>query len=286
MSILKTLPAELSAAAAQLEAIVSSLSAQHAGAAAATTAIAPAAADPVSLQQAAIFSAYGTQYQATATQAQTEQQQYVNTLNQTSGTYAAAEATNSAQQSLDPVSLINQAYNFLSSSNGLFSPSSGGTSIAMDEMGNWASAYSDTIGMGGGGLLSAISAPEEAGADLGGLGGLAGAADLAGTTTPAVGSGIAGMGAMPMASVGSATMVGKLSVPPSWGGTVTTVSSTSLMDPMALPSAGWTTAAPQAGTGTFVPGMPGMGAAARNGAGFGAPRYGVKPLVMPKPTTV
>ncbi|MFY2860825.1 PPE family protein, SVP subgroup [Mycobacterium sp. THU-M104] len=286
MSILKTLPAELSAAAAQLEAIVSSLSAQHAGAAAATTAIAPAAADPVSLQQAAIFSAYGTQYQATATQAQTEQQQYVNTLNQTSGTYAAAEATNSAQQSLDPVSLINQAYNFLNGSNGLFSPSSGGTSIAMDEMGNWASAYSDTIGMGGGGLLSAISAPEEAGADLGGLGGLAGAADLADATTPAVGSGMAGMGAMPMASVGSATMVGKLSVPPSWAGTVTTVSSTSLMDPMALPSAGWTTAAPQAGTGTFVPGMPGMGAAARNGAGFGAPRYGVKPLVMPKPTTV
>jgi hypothetical protein len=32
--------------------------------------------------------------------------------------------------------------------------------------------------------------------------------------------------------------------------------------------------------------MPGVGAAARNSAGFGAPRYGVKPLVMPKPTAV
>jgi PPE family protein len=29
-----------------------------------------------------------------------------------------------------------------------------------------------------------------------------------------------------------------------------------------------------------------MASAARNSAGFGAPRYGVKPIVMPKPTTV
>ncbi len=284
MSLLKTLPVELSAAAAQLEAIVSSLAAQHAGAAAATTAIAPAAADPVSLQQAALFSAYGTQYHATATQAQSEQQQYVNTLNQTSGTYSATEASNTAQQALDPVSLINQAYNFLSDNTGLFSPSGSGTTIGMDEMGNWASAYSDTIGMGGGGLLSAITAPEEAaGADIGGL---AGAADLAGTTTPAVGSGMAAVGATPVASAGSATMVGRLSVPPSWGGAVTTVSSTTPIDPMALPAAGWTAEAPRSGPGTVIPGMPGIGTAARNSAGFGAPRYGVKPLVMPKVTTV
>ncbi|WP_438803490.1 PPE family protein, SVP subgroup, partial [Mycobacterium avium] len=35
-----------------------------------------------------------------------------------------------------------------------------------------------------------------------------------------------------------------------------------------------------------VPGMPGVGTMARNSAGFGAPRYGVKPIVMPKPATV
>jgi hypothetical protein len=281
MSFVTTVPEELAAAAAKLEAIVSSLSAQHAGAAAATTAIAPAAADPVSLKQAALFSAYGTQYQATATQASTEQQQYVNTLSQSSGTYSATEASNAAQQSLDPASLINQLYNFLSNGNGLFNPSSGGTTIVMDEMGNFASGYSDTIGMGGGGLLSAISAPSDAGADLAGL---AGATDLAGTTAPAAGSGMAGLGAMPVAAgVGQATMVGKLSVPPSWAGAVTTVSSTT---PMGLPTAGWTAAAPQAGPGTIVPGMPGLGAAARNSAGFGAPRYGVKPIVMPKPTAV
>ncbi|COZ78811.1 PE family protein [Mycobacterium tuberculosis] len=32
--------------------------------------------------------------------------------------------------------------------------------------------------------------------------------------------------------------------------------------------------------------MPGVASAARNSAGFGAPRYGVKPIVMPKPATV
>lgn len=300
MSALTTLPAELSLAAAQLEAITSSLSAQLASAAAATTGIAPAAADPVSLQQATLFSTYGTQFHATATQAEAQQQQYVTNLSQSAGTYADAELKNAAQAAaqsatnppngaqVTPSSLINDVYNFLDSSSGLFSPSGGGTTIGMDEMGNWASAYSDTIGMGGGGLLSALSAPEEA---VGDLGGLAGAADLAGATTPAVapgaaGVGAAGIGAMPMASVGSATMVGKLAVPPSWVGAVTTVSSSTPVDLAALPTAGWTAAAPPSAPGTIIPGMPGMGAAARNGTGFGAPRYGVKPLVMPKPTTV
>nr|WP_019685030.1 PE/PPE C-terminal domain-containing protein [Mycobacterium avium] len=53
-----------------------------------------------------------------------------------------------------------------------------------------------------------------------------------------------------------------------------------------LQTVGWTAAAPQAGVGTVVPGMPGVGTMARNSAGFGAPRYGVKPIVMPKPATV
>jgi len=285
MSILTTVPEELAAAAAQLSAIVSSLTAQNAGAAAATTAVAPAAADQVSLKQAGIFSAFGTLYQQLAAEAQTVQEQFASTLGLSSGTYASTEASN-ASQATGPANFLNNLYGFLSGTN-LFSPSGGGTTIGMDEVGNFASGYSDTIGMAGGGLLSAVTAPAEAGGDLGGL---AGAADLAGTTGPAVGPGMAGMGgmggvgAMPMAaSVGSATMVGKLSVPPSWAGTVTTVSSTT---PMGLQTAGWTAAAPQAGPGTIIPGMPGMGAAARTSAGFGAPRYGVKPIVMPKPAVV
>jgi hypothetical protein len=282
MSFLTAVPDELAAAAAQLQAITGSLTTQNGGAAAPTTAVTPAAADRVSIKQAGIFSAYGAQYQQIAAQAQTIQEQFAHTLGLSSGTYASTEASNASKAASDP-SLLTNLYNFLNGSSGLFSPSGGGTTIAMDEGGNFASGYSDLWGMAGGGLLSAISAPAAAGGDLGGL---AGAADLAGTTAPAIGPGMAGMGmgAMPMAaSVGSATMVGKLSVPPSWAGTVTTVSSTT---PMGLQTAGWTAAAPQAGPGTIIPGMPGMGAAARNSAGFGAPRYGVKPLVMPKPTAV
>ncbi len=283
MSLLTTVPEELAAAAAQLTAIVSSLTGQNAGAAAATTGLAPAAADSVSLQQAGIFSAFGTTYQQIAAEAQTVQEQFASTLGLSSGTYASTEASNAAQAAASPTSFLNNLYSFLGDSSNLFSPSGGGTTIGIDEVGNFASAESDLWGMAGGGLLSAVTAPAEAGGDIAGL---SGAADLAGTTGPAVGPGMGGMGAMgamPMASAGSATMVGKLSVPPSWAGTVTTVSSTT---PMGLQTASWTAAAPQAGPGTIIPGMPGMGAAARNSAGFGAPRYGVKPLVMPKPAVV
>jgi hypothetical protein len=286
MSLLTAVPEELAAAAAQLTAIVSSLTAQNAGAAAATTGVAPAAADSVSLQQAGIFSAYGTLYQQLAAEAQAIQQQFASTLGLSSGTYAATEASNASQTAASPTSFLNNLYGFLTDSSNVFSPSGGGTTIGLVQSGNFASAQSDDLGLITG-TLSAVTAPSDAAGDLTGL---SGAADLAGTTGPAVGpgmggmAGMAGMGAMPMtAGMGGATMVGKLSVPPSWAGTVTTVSS---MTPMGLQTAGWTAAAPQAGPGTIIPGMPGVGAAARNSAGFGAPRYGVKPLVMPKPAVV
>ncbi|MEQ0673126.1 PE/PPE C-terminal domain-containing protein, partial [Mycobacterium tuberculosis] len=51
----------------------------------------------------------------------------------------------------------------------------------------------------------------------------------------------------------------------------------------ALQGAGWTTAAPHGAAGTVIPGMPGLASATRSSAGFGAPRYGAKPIVMPKP---
>jgi PE family/PPE-SVP subfamily C-terminal region len=280
MSLLTTVPEELAAAAAQLTAIVSSLTAQNAGAAAATTGVAPAAADPVSLQQAGIFSAYGNLYQQLASEAQAIQEQFANTLGLSSGTYSATEASNAAQAGGG----LNTLFGFLSNSSSLFSPSGGPATIGLVEGGNFASAQSDDLGLITG-SLSAVTAPSDAAGDLTGL---AGAADLAGTTGPAVPglggmAGIAGLGAMPAGGMGGATMVGKLSVPPSWAGTVTTVSSVS---PMGLQTGGWTAAAPQAGPGAIIPGMPGVGAAARNSAGFGAPRYGVKPLVMPKPTAV
>ena len=92
--------------------------------------------------------------------------------------------------------------------------------------------------------------------------------------------GMGALGMMPVGGLGQATMVGSLSVPPSWAGSVTPGAGLPAATP--LETVGWTAAAPQAAPGTFVPGMPGLASAARNSAGFGAPRYGVKPIVMPK----
>jgi hypothetical protein len=278
MSLLTAVPEELAAAAAQLTAIVSSLTAQNAGAAAATTGVAPAAADSVSLQQAGIFSAYGTLYQQLASEAQAIQEQFASTLGLSSGTYSSTEASNAAQAGSG--NILNTLFGFLSGTN-LFQGSGGPAVITTTQLGNFASAQSDDLGLITG-LFSSVTAPSDAAAGLTGFS----AADLAGTAGagPVGMGGMAGLGAMPMTGgMGGATMVGKLSVPPSWAGTVTTVSSVS---PMGLQTTGWTAAAPQAGTGAIIPGMPGVGTAARNSAGFGAPRYGVKPLVMPKPTAV
>jgi PE family/PPE-SVP subfamily C-terminal region len=292
MSFLTTVPAELAAAAAQLGAIGSALAAQSAGIAAPTTAIAPAAADQVSILQSSIFTAYGTLYQQLAGEAQAIQEQFVQTLGLSSGTYQASEAANAAAAQLSsavapaasvaaqssPVDdfLTNVATLFggpLTSVGGQpFSLSGNSANIGSFQFGNFASATSDLFGMAGGGLLPAATA--DVGADAADV---AGAADLAGATGPAG----AGMGGMPMAAgLGQATMVGNLSVPPSWAGPASLVSSTT---PATMSGAGWTAAAPTASApGGFYPGMPGMASAGRGGAGFGAPRYGVKPIVMSK----
>lgn len=90
----------IAAAAAQLGAITSSLAAQNAGAAAPTTAIAPAAADQVSIMQSGIFTAYGALYQQIAAEAQALQEQFVQTLGLSSGTYESSEAANAAAATL------------------------------------------------------------------------------------------------------------------------------------------------------------------------------------------
>ena len=300
MSFLTTQTQEMLAAEQLLSGINTNLAAQNAGAAPATTAIIPAGADPVSAQQAAIFTAYGTQYQTIAAEAQALLENYAQTLGISSNSYGTTEAINAAQsgiQALDSAAPATTAattatpgsaldwlsYLLGSTSNGtnpamlggMFGLSSNGANIGNIGFGNWASAASDLLGLAGGGLLD-TSAADAAGA-------AADAAGLADVTAPVAGGGMAGMGALPMASMGSATMVSNLSVPPSWAGSATPVVGTSAAP---LETVGWTAAAPQAGPGTVIPGMPGMGAAARNSAGFGAPRYGVKPIVMPKPATV
>jgi hypothetical protein len=282
MSFLTTIPQELLSAAAQLEGIGTALTAHNAGAAAPTTAIAPAAADPVSILQSGIFSSYGTLYQQLAAEAQAIQQQFTSTLGLSSGTYSATEASNAtAAAATDPISsIINAISTFLGgpvgSLNGNpFSLSGNFANVLNFESGNWASAMSDVLGVAGGGLLPA------AGADVADVG----AVDAVDTVSPATGmGGMGAVGMMPMGGLGQATMVGSLSAPPSWAGSVTPGAGVTAATP--LETVGWTAAAPQAAPGTFVPGVPGMASAARNSAGFGAPRYGVKPIVMPKVTAV
>ncbi|MDM4140339.1 MULTISPECIES: PE domain-containing protein [Mycobacterium] len=302
MSFLTTQTEEMLAAEQLLSGINTNLAAQNAGAAAATTVIAPAAADPVSAQQAILFSTYGTTYQSIAAEAQTLLEQYASTLGISSNSYGDTETVNAAQALLSNSDLVSAAaspaatagpgtsgldilqyllggtgnYTNPSMLGGMFGLSSNGANILNIGAGNWASAGSDLLGMAGGGLLPAAAS------DTGDAAAAAGAADLAASTAPATPA-MAGMGAMPAAAMGQATMVSKLSVPPTWAGSVTPVAGTAAAP---LQTVGWTAAAPQAGAGTIVPGMPGMGAMARNSAGFGAPRYGVKPIVMPKASSL
>jgi PPE-repeat protein len=83
------------------------------------------------------------------------------------------------------------------------------------------------------------------------------------------------------AGMGEASSVGGLSVPAGWSAATptTTVADTTLA------GTGWTAAADEGAAGMGgAPGiMPGMASAGgKSGMGFGGPRYGVKPKVMPK----
>ncbi|MHA7648488.1 PPE family protein, SVP subgroup [Mycobacterium sp. ML4] len=291
MSFLTAVPAELAAAAAQLGAIGSALAAQNAGAAAPTTAIAPAAADQVSILQSGIFTAYGALYQQIAAEAQAIQEQFVQTLGLSSGTYESSETANAAAATLadgasaaavaqpSPVdNLINTVSILmggpLTSVGGQpFSLSGNSANITSFQIGNWASASSNLLGLTSGGLFpEGFGVPTDIAADAA----IEGAAIEGGLT------GAGGAVGPVAAGVGTSTLVGSMSVPPSWAAGTTLVSSTA---PSALSGAGFT-AAPAAAAGGIYPGIPGLASAARNSAGFGAPRYGVKPIVMPKLTAV
>ena len=91
-----------------------------------------------------------------------------------------------------------------------------------------------------------------------------------------------------LAAAGTGSSIGPMSVPPSWaGGPGIPAGST----PVTLASQSWAAGAPTGGMSTGTPGtmagMPAVANGGRGGSSFGAPRYGVKPKVMPsipKPT--
>jgi PPE-repeat protein len=92
------------------------------------------------------------------------------------------------------------------------------------------------------------------------------------------------VGAGASASAGEASLVGKLSVPPGWSAAAPATSLASSAAP--LSGSGWTAAA-EAEPVSAMPGMPGAAAAAKGASAYGSgPRYGFKPIVMPKQVVV
>jgi hypothetical protein len=305
MSHVTTAPAALSAAATQLEGVGTSFATESSAAAGSTTAVSPAAADEVSILQSGVFSTYGQLYQTVSAQAQTVHQQFVNLMQQSSGAYQETEGANqlgAAASSLSNATggassaaaqpaqgiITGGIMGLTSFLSGLPLVNNTAFGTGLDEVGNFTSGYSDLIGMGGGGLLTALAGPSTASADLGGLGsGLVGDVGPAGAVGGIGGAG--GMGAAPvLAAAGSGSSIGPLSVPPAWAGGAGMAGVPTASTPVTLASQSWTT--PAASTGGMGPGIAGMPAVAnggRGGSSFGAPRYGVKPKVMPtipKPT--
>jgi hypothetical protein len=89
-------PEMMAAAATDVATIGSTLNAAHTAAAAPTLAVMPAAADEVSAGVAHLFSQHAHDYQALAGQAAAFQEQFVQHLTASAGSYAATEAANAA----------------------------------------------------------------------------------------------------------------------------------------------------------------------------------------------
>ncbi|ARG63390.1 hypothetical protein B1T45_21260, partial [Mycobacterium kansasii] len=83
------------------------------------------------------------------------------------------------------------------------------------------------------------------------------------------------------AGLGEASLVGSLSVPASWSSATPAAASTAGL----LSGSGWSVPE-EAGPVSGMAGMPGMAAAAKGAGAYAGPRYGFKPIVMPKQVVV
>jgi PE family len=89
---LRVVPEGLASASAGVEAITARLAAAHAGAAPLITAVVPPAADPVSLQTAAGFSAQGNEHATVAAQGVEELGRAAVGVGESGASYAAGDA--------------------------------------------------------------------------------------------------------------------------------------------------------------------------------------------------
>lgn len=89
-------PEALAAAASQLQAVSATLEAHRAATASAMTTVLPAAADEVSLSNAAKFAAHAQNFQALSAQAAEMHEAFVATMQTSAESYGATEAANAA----------------------------------------------------------------------------------------------------------------------------------------------------------------------------------------------
>ncbi len=163
------------------------------------------------------------------------------------------------------LSLNSQLWNTIAST-GMFDWAGGLEGLSgMATVGFLARGLDGTAALTGGGLVP-TAGPALASA--------VGAGELGATTLT---GGVPGSG-VPSASaqVSKATLVGALSVPPTWHGAALPGTPTA----SALPTAGGGTVPPTGIPG--APGVPAAGAGSR-GLGFAAPRYGFRPAVVTRP---
>lgn len=273
MSFVTTNPEALLYAAGKLQTLGSAMAAESAAAAGPTTGVIPAASDEVSALQAAIFAAYGSLYQSVSAQATANHELFVHTLGTSARSYTATESANSAATA-SPGGISGLSGSAVKAA-AADPPGDALANIVDIGTGNWSSASSDLLGMCGGGLLV------KSGQGLISEGGTVADAAVTAPTGALGPAGFAGSGGVPMfAGLGQAASVGGLSAPPSWAASAVPASAS----PGAVTTAGWTAPAPQSAPATTVPAaMPSM-ATAGKAAGYGAPRYGVKPTVMGRPT--
>jgi uncharacterized protein YukE len=279
MSFVTTQPEAIMAAASALQSVGTSMAAENGAAVAPTIDVAPAAADPVSALQAAGFGAYGTWYQQVSAQAAAIHQMLVHTLGANASSYAETESANQAATgSTSLTSLFGGLTG--SGTSAAVNPaqvsSSTGATIAtpFNSIQNFGAAGSQFIALGQGQFL-----PEAVNWNPGDPAAI-GMTDGAGRGLPAAAlTGSVGGAAPSLVGVGQASSMGGVSVPPTWAaGNVPPITPA----PAALAGAGWTSPAPQTSLTTMPAGVPSVASAGRGGLGLGTPRYGVKPLVMPK----
>ncbi|MGV0624660.1 PE family protein [Mycolicibacter minnesotensis] len=260
MSFLTTHPEALSSAAGDLQTIAGALNAQNASAAGSITSLAPAAADEVSALQATQFAAYGTLYQQISAQAAAMQEMFIHTLRISADSYGETETANSAAATTTAGLGTASGATGPGTADpyGLAGVASNSAILATMQATNFAAGTSAFTSLGTGFITNPSGVVHHVATD----------SSLVSQTTT-------GAAATPGGAAGHHSATNRLSAPPNWATEAETAA-----EARSLAAAGPAPAQPHGAT-TVPAGVP-AAASSERGYGFGRPRYGVKPVVMPR----